>query len=296
MLGRRSGAALPPVVGRGAASSNSPLSLLPRHRRCWSLVMLVEATIRSAPRRLPLACSLLRSFVVRHLVVCFFHRTCFLYCRSSRPLRSVWVRSLSFLWCLWWRTGRWWMMAGVRGRRFSPASGRLLVRHHRRPRWSLWISTVGASTSSAIHTSPRDAPTPPGAFGATGSVTVRRTARSRGFFSGEPVLGPPPPPRGGGGGGGSPPPPPALPRRSAQPPPPPPLRWDSQWQDSPPPPPSPRRDPPPRFATTASGFSPADALASSVLSPASLAAGPSRSRSSTPSSRRGPSRCCWVAP
>jgi hypothetical protein len=46
------------------------------------------------------------------------------------------------------------------------------------------ISTTCASTTSLICTLPRDAPTPPGAFGATSLVTARRTERSRGFFDG----------------------------------------------------------------------------------------------------------------
>jgi hypothetical protein len=50
----------------------------------------------------------------------------------------------------------------------------------------------------------------------------------------------------------------------------------------------------PTAAATTSGFSPADTPATSGLSPASPAAGPNRS--STPSSRWAPSRCCWVAP
>jgi hypothetical protein len=206
-----------------------------------------------------LARSLLWSFVVRHLVVCFFHRTYFLCSRSSRQLRSMWVRSLSFPRCLWWRTGRWGMTAGVRGRRLSPASGRLLVRRRRHPRWSQRISTACASTASAIRTSPRDAPTPPSAFGATGSVTARRTTRSRWFFgggcpamcpsllahrggwfaaatsaaSGRPAAAPASASLGPAAAGFPPPPPP--PRRDPSPPPPPPHRA------SPPPPPSPRR-------------------------------------------------------
>jgi hypothetical protein len=81
--------------GEGGASSSAPLAPLPRGRHHWSLVVLAEATAQSAPRRLLLARSLLRSFVVRHLVVCFFHRTCFLCSRSSRQLRSMLlVRSL----------------------------------------------------------------------------------------------------------------------------------------------------------------------------------------------------------
>jgi hypothetical protein len=88
-------------------------------------------------------------------------------------------------------------------------------------------------------------------------------------------------------GGGSPPPPPPLP--------PPPQRRAAQ----PPPPASASLGPatagfPLAVAAAASGFSPADAPDASGISHASPTAGPSRS--SSPSSGWGPSRCCWVAP
>jgi hypothetical protein len=171
--------------------------------------------------------------------------------------------------------------AGVRGRRLSPASGRLPVRRRRHLHRSWRISTACASTASAIHTSPRDAPTLPGAFGVTGSVSARRTARSRGFFGGgRPATCPSLLARGGGGvwfaaasvTSGC----PATAPVSAS------LGPAAAGF-------------PLSAVAAASGFSPADAPDASGLSHASPAAGPSRS-SSSPSSGWGPSRCCWVVP
>jgi hypothetical protein len=88
--GRRRPAACPGGGGEQQQPPH-PASLPP------PLVAMVEATARSAPRQLLLACSLYWLFVVRHLVVCFFHRTCYHCSRSSRSLQSVWVRSSSYL-------------------------------------------------------------------------------------------------------------------------------------------------------------------------------------------------------
>jgi hypothetical protein len=173
MLGRRVGIALPPVVGRGARAAPAPSPCFP----------IAAAASRDGRGDRPECSKAAASHLQPPSVVrgsspgCVLLPPDLLPLQQELPTTPVRVDSVVVIPAVVvMLDGPGVDDGGGRGRRLSPASGRLLV--HRRRRRSRRISTAGASAASVIHTSPRDAPTPPGAFSATSSVTARRTARS----------------------------------------------------------------------------------------------------------------------